>query len=178
MSTNTDNGLWLDPSKDWLRRWAMTRSGAPFNFLPHPILMLTRPNEPLSPERAITLQSDFTSLLPLTLVTKAIEKVYSPVYFGSILVMIFEPNDAMRNLVRVQGGRAANIYNQGEFTPHMILAPSFANSVTNRTFIGSMQTYTHGAEVVFDEVGYSANCRREMMYESHVESFHDVISRY
>lgn len=168
--------LYLEPTEQWLRNWERMRSGAPFEFLPAPMLALLRPKELMAEDRIEAKLDALKALLPITLTVSNCEMVYSPFNgggSGSLLVMLFE--ERLEDMRSALGpfGRSTSLYMDGTYRPHMILTKPLASSKAVRAFTNSIKTYLHRATVEFDSVGlqYGAEWNANSIYEPHTENF-------
>lgn len=171
-----DINIWLEPSASWLDRWDVTCSGAPFELFPMPTISLLRPGEPFPTDRLAKARDAIADLLPVKFAVREVQKVYSAAYLGTVLAMILSgDSDKLRGALGTFGPNT-QFYRDGTYTPHMILCGSAISSRPARAFIGSLQTYTHMAEIEFDTVVYGDNLNRDLLYEKNVETFRDVLS--
>lgn len=172
--------LYLEPSAEWLNTWTQMRAGAPFNFLPAPMIGLLRPHEQMLEERIKSKLNALSALLPVTLTVKNTELMYSPFNQGSVLTFFF--NESLQELRDALGpfGRNSSMYNDGKFTPHMILTQPIAMSKANRTFVSYIKTYTHGVTITMDSVGlqYGEDWNPNSLYEPHSETMTEALQKF
>lgn len=170
--------LYLEPSAAWLDKWTRMRSAALFEFLPAPMVGLLRPHE-LMPEPRITEKlDDVRAKLPITLTISGAEMVYSPHNSGSVLTLFFaEDLCDVRNALGPFGKNNPR-YNNGTFTPHMIVSQPIAMSRANRAFIMYIQTYTHREQIEFDSLGfqYGEMWNANTLYEPYAETYATTIA--